>query len=91
MATPRGTTFRSTHEITSALKVSGRDPQTKAIVSVFCLFCVHFGRKDVDDGDHKRKRTRCTKFWMTEAFKTENYTSHHSGQHDEQWSAYQAM
>ncbi|TDH73037.1 hypothetical protein CCR75_000014 [Bremia lactucae] len=74
MATPRGNTFRSTHEVTYALKISGRIRAPKRLFRCpACSVFISVVKTTATAGASVPGRT---KFWVTGAFKSENYTAH---------------
>ena len=70
------------------LKIVERDPSTKVVVSVSCLFCVHFGREE-KVGAKRRKTTNVQYF--KKPFRVDAYKQHMIHQHPERWKEYSAM
>ena len=72
---PRETPFNVAHEIGYGLTVASLHPGSSNVVSVNCLFCIHFGRKDTAVAQPKRRKTENDRTF-TAPFRTDNYVQH---------------
>lgn len=82
----RTTPFQRAHELQYALRITQRDTRSSEVVSVECLFCVHYGRESKVGS--KRKKSSHVKFF-TKPFRPENYRQHHLQQHPARWMQYE--
>ncbi|CAI5710255.1 unnamed protein product [Hyaloperonospora brassicae] len=94
---PRGTLrtlFSPDHQVNYGLSIASRDAATSEVVSVNCLFCIHFGREDTDTStaqeERKRRRTENIKSF-TKPFRTDNYVHHFSRQHKARWDQFKIL
>ena len=82
---PRSTPFNERHLLLYGLKICERDTATKAIVSVSCRFCVHFGREEKIGA--KRKATSNIQYFRR-PFRADVYNRHMRQQHPVKWEQY---
>ena len=88
MAPKRTTLFNESRVIAFGLTVCERDASTKAVVSVSCRFCLHFGR-DVKIGA-KRKATANIQYFRR-PFRADTYSRHMDSQHSVHWKTYSEL
>ena len=82
MSMQRKTLFNPSHSVDFGLKVCERDPISKEVVSVVCLFCIHFGREE-KIGAKRKPTTNATYF--KKPFRVDVYTRHFNQQHPTHW------
>ncbi|PTQ41741.1 hypothetical protein MARPO_0033s0135, partial [Marchantia polymorpha] len=89
-----GTPFNPDHQVNYGLSIASQDAATSEVVSVNCLFCIHFGREDTDTStaqeERKRRRTENIKSF-TRPFRTDNYVQHFSRQHKARWDPFKIL
>ena len=85
MPPKRKTPFKNAHLSAYGLKICERDPSTKAVVSVSCRFCVHFGREEKVGA--KRKPTSNVQYFR-QPFRADVYQRHMKAQHSQRWETY---
>ena len=80
------------HNDTFGAKVTARDLQTKAPISIVCRFCATFGREEADNvSDCKRARTNKTKYWEGKSFRFNYFETHMKEQHKARFAEYYAL
>lgn len=88
MAPKRAVPFKKEHELKYGVRISSRDAETGAVVSVVCQFCVSFGR-EVKVGA-KRARTANVKYFK-KPFRADNYITHLTKQHPHRWGSFKQL
>ena len=88
MPAQRKTPFNNANVIAFGLKVRERDPSTKVVVSVICLFCLHFGCEDKVGA--KRKSYEQLLVFQT-SICADAYQKHMKTQHPQNWETYRAL
>ncbi|EEY61003.1 uncharacterized protein PITG_01247 [Phytophthora infestans T30-4] len=84
--------FLEAHEYMYGVRVVERNPDTREVTSVLCMFCAAFGREDAPrETERKRAQTQRPKYWSGPTFRTDNYKSHLSKQHPNRWDQYQNL
>jgi hypothetical protein len=74
------------------LQVSTRDPSTKEVKSMLCLFCKHFGREDVaGDKDVRNCKQTTDEKYFCSPWRTDNFLPHLRKQHAAKWVEYQNL
>ncbi|KAL4146138.1 hypothetical protein PRNP1_012010 [Phytophthora ramorum] len=79
------TPFQPGHDILYGLEVTERNPETSAVVSVACRFCIKFGREAKPNA--KRKRTKNVHHFVF-PFRVDNYKRHLTAMHPKLWKEY---
>ena len=83
--------FNIAHITEFGLKIMERDPNTKAVVSVRCQFCVFNGREELHpEKVRKRVKTDTIMSWQG-TFRTDYYQKHLNSQHCTVWATYQLL
>ena len=88
MPPQRKTPINYAHIIALGLKICEGDTCTKVVVSVTCLFCVHFGREDKVGA--KRKATSNIQSFK-HLFRAYFYQKHMKTHHPQNWETYYAL
>ena len=88
MAPKRLAPFKNEHALKFCVKICERDAATKAVVSVSCLFCIHFGREEKIGS--KRNRTTNVKYF-NRPFHIDMYRWHLVSQHPGCWEEYSEL
>ncbi|KAG3035039.1 hypothetical protein PC128_g232 [Phytophthora cactorum] len=84
--------FLEAHEYMYGVRVVERDPVSREVTSVLCMFCAAFGREDDPlPSLRRRARTQKPKYWGGPTFRTDNYKSHFKKQHPIRWEQYQDL
>ncbi|KAG3253856.1 hypothetical protein PI124_g1570 [Phytophthora idaei] len=84
--------FLEAHEYMYGVRVVERDPISREVTSVLCMFCAAFGREDDPlPSLRRRARTQKPKYWGGPTFRTDNYKSHFKKQHPIRWEQYQDL
>ncbi|KAG7390997.1 hypothetical protein PHYPSEUDO_006132 [Phytophthora pseudosyringae] len=85
--------FLEAHEYMYGVRVVERDPNSRDVRSVLCMFCAAFGREEDARGRaaRLRARTQKPKYWGGPTFRTDNYQSHLTMMHPARWKQYQEL
>ena len=91
---PKGNVnFHQDWEVKYGVQICTRDPMSKEVSSVVCLICTNFGRKDIDEGNRKRKRKQTANDkYFTSPWRTDSFVSHlRTQQHSSIWEEYKNL
>ena len=83
--------FNKTHITEFGLKIMERDPNTKAVVSVRCQFCVFNGREELHPEKVRKRAKMDTIMSWQGTFRTDYYQKHLNSQHCTVWATYQLL
>jgi hypothetical protein len=86
LATP----YKREHGLKYGLEVAERHPDTSAVVSARCLFCVKVGRASSDSSTRKRARTENVQYFKV-PFRADNMKKHAELQHLEAFEEYSRL
>lgn len=84
--TKRPATFNAIHESMYGLRVTERDLNTRAVLTVSCRFCVAFGRPRVASTSSARKPLVRIKAFRA-PFRVDHFRQHLLSQHSDKWGS----
>src|SRR5208282_342383 len=85
------TLFNTDHAIDFGLKIMQRNPDTKAVVSVCCQFCVFKGHEDSHPEKERKWKQMTTIMSWQGNFRTDHSRRHLTKQHCQAWKEYQLL